>query len=1150
MATTALSSTLGLLILLFVACYAAAQEDSLQCNGTGMLMFEGDGRFSIVRDGESGSLMCDGEISLITNSLWYTRIISDGHFSCSSSSNVRLCGYGETEVIRFNGNSSILQCSGTPLFPNNALTRCVGNGNFTVSGIGDYTITADPVMCNGNAVMTSYDVTGNFICSGAGPYTIVGAGILQYVSSTSGNCTATTELPTAPNGTTLIMCYGAGNFSLVGDGNFNISQSPHISCFGDVTVSSNVSATTFGAFSCEGTDNFVFYGVGLLYEVNSTTNNCSSLIENSTIIDADDSIRTNCTGNTPTLFAGNGLFHVTVNSSSYNSGLRCDGVVNEVSEPESTNTLFTQTFGPFRCISSGPVSISGTGIVDTRNDDLACLILPNDESVQCSGTGTFEIIGSGSFDIRGIPELTCFGEGIPYSFDIGEGYFSRGSFMCNGSALFFVNGNGELESVTSEETHNCSIKNTTEVSGSGMPLKLTCVGEGDYVIVGEGDFFINQTGHGTLRCAGDINLEPEGMYFTSGKFTCEVRGILYLSGIGTADFFNETAPYQCNGVLFPGPTVEPPPFSGFDGDEVACFVDGEYIIVGSGRIQINTQSPIPVSCDGQMIFFDTDTNIDALVNDLTCFGNGFVRFNGMGEVSVNSTHYNNCTGTSAVVDNTPVSCSGSGDYQLSGVANATCSGQVASILVDGVYYSGGYYNCTGTGHFAINGTGYVNIDVVNGSYTCTTSQPVLCATLNIDKYDGISVSGDGEFTIIGDESLYCQGSVVLCPGKINYYFTDGSFYCSGDLFAHIDGVGTIFSITGKNNCSGFGFGVPPPISSGTPLTPQPVCIGYGNEFYLSGEGTFNISRILGTIDCNLDLQEVNSDVLTYSSYAQPFNCSGAGIFYLEGIGTSNIVNNDGYFNCIDQTPFEPLVCVGDGLSQIEGIGSFVATASLNTSCTPEYTIIDYANESSTFAVSSSGGMFFRCIFNGSFTLDGNGTILGSSTILGNFTCRNSSMVHFSVIPSQTATSNTMTLTSFPSVLSPSPSQTSLSSMVLTTFASVTSSAPVMVSTSTIETSSVPVVVSTSIVATSAPEVPASAVATQLMSASILITSSTPLLSIMSAQTSETPAVSSTPTSLTTSVQTTTITTTVAPMESVSCICMIYFSVYIVFYSLS
>jgi len=68
----------------------------------------------------------------------------------------------------------------------------------------------------------------------------------------------------------------------------------------------------------------------------------------------------------------------------------------------------TQTFGPFRCVSSGPVSISGTGIVDTRNDDLACLILPNDVSVQCNGTETFEIIGSGNFDIRGIPELGIF----------------------------------------------------------------------------------------------------------------------------------------------------------------------------------------------------------------------------------------------------------------------------------------------------------------------------------------------------------------------------------------------------------------------------------------------------------------------------------------------------------------------------------------------------------------------------------------------------------------------------------------------------------------------------------------------------------------------------------------------------------------------
>ena len=1024
------------LTLLLVVCVNAQIEDSLQCNGTGMLMFEGDGRFSIVRDGGSGSLLCNGEVSLATSSPLYTRIISDGRFSCSSSSSVRLCGYGETELIRSNETSSMLQCNGEPLFPRIVTTRCGGNGNFTVSGAGNYTITADPLICNGDLAMRmptsqqSYVVTGNFTCSGAGPYTIVGTGILQYVSSNSGNCTASTTtepptptteppteipvsptMPTSPPTPSEKFCIGVGNFSLVGDGEFNISQSPNVLCFGDVTVFPNSHVTTSGPFSCEGTENFVFYGVGLLYEVMaSAINNCSSLIDNSPMVPSNDSVSTYCTGDIPTLFAGNGLFRVMVNASLPNSGLRCDGTVNEVFALDS-DTVFTQTFGAFRCVSSGPVSINGTGVVDPRNDDLTCSILPIDveNAVQCSGTGTFEIIGSGVFNIIGIPEIACFGDGDSFSVDSGEQYVSRGSFMCSGSALFFVSGTGELESVTTERgTHNCSTSPTTGptvVSGSGIGSGMTvdmliCTGEGDYVIVGDGDFFINQTGPGTLRCTGDVDFptdEPEGMYFTSGEFRCTVSGIMYLSGMGTANVINASAPYQCNGVLFPGPTVEPPPFSGFNGDEVACFADGDYVIVGNGRIQIIGLSPTPVRCDGEIIFSDTDSNVVVLVDDFNCTGNGFVQITGMGEVFVNSTRYNNCSGTSVVVDDTPISCSGSGDYQLSGVANATigslesdaftCSGQVAILPSSGsviLYYLGGFYSCNGSGIFVINGTGSVSINVTEGSYSCDGPQPILCATFNINENGGISVVGDGEFTIIGDDSLYCEGNAVLCPGEINYYFTDGRFYCTGDLFAHIDGVGVIENITGNNNCSGLGFAVPPPIFSGTPLTPQPVCIGYSNQYYLDGEGTFNISRIIGTISCNLDVQEVNSDILTYSSYVQPFNCSGAGIFFLEGIGASTIVNNDGFFNCIDLTPLEPLVCVGEGFSQVEGIGSF-AIASLNASCRNRNT----NTVANNLYINGSVGNVFTCQFNNRFELSGTGVIFDNNLLGRSFQCNTS-----------------------------------------------------------------------------------------------------------------------------------------------------------------
>lgn len=151
-------------------------EESLLCSGTGMLVFQGDGRFSIVRDNGNGSLMCDGEVSVMVNSALYTRIISKGNFVCSSSSSVRICGYGDTELISSEGSSSILKCNGEPLLPatqNNTNTYCMGSGKFNIEGFGNYTIKADTIACTGDALMifpTLYDTAGMFDCTGMGPY--------------------------------------------------------------------------------------------------------------------------------------------------------------------------------------------------------------------------------------------------------------------------------------------------------------------------------------------------------------------------------------------------------------------------------------------------------------------------------------------------------------------------------------------------------------------------------------------------------------------------------------------------------------------------------------------------------------------------------------------------------------------------------------------------------------------------------------------------------------------------------------------------------------------------------------------------------------------------------------------------------------------
>ena len=93
-----------LLVLVGYSCTVAQfieppDEESLQCTGTGMLMFQGDGRFSVVRENSNGSLMCTGDVSVAANSTLYTRIISKGIFVCKSSSSVRICGFQKPNAL-------------------------------------------------------------------------------------------------------------------------------------------------------------------------------------------------------------------------------------------------------------------------------------------------------------------------------------------------------------------------------------------------------------------------------------------------------------------------------------------------------------------------------------------------------------------------------------------------------------------------------------------------------------------------------------------------------------------------------------------------------------------------------------------------------------------------------------------------------------------------------------------------------------------------------------------------------------------------------------------------------------------------------------------------------------------------------------------
>ena len=905
---------------LLLSSHAAAQlttapptDESLQCSGTGELVFEGDGRFSIVRDtGTAGDLTCRGDVSFMANSTLYTRIISDGMFACSSSSSVRLCGLGDAQLITSDGPTSVLQCNGVPLSPPAiSSTFCVGNGSFSVEGFGNYSIRVNgTVSCTGSVMMISsyYTAAGDFLCKGNGQYTISGNGELSSVSAESGNCTASSSA--------VDYCTVSGEYSLGGDGTYTLStQSRNISCFGDAIVSGSY-VTTFGVFFCQGQDVLMLNGSGLLYRATGDNfNNCTSLVDNiSPPAVANFSVRTTCMGAGANAFIGNGEFYIMINNSTPNSGLVCDGIVNEVTM--SSGVTFTQSFGPFRCISSGDLSINGTGVIE--GDDILCTVRPvTGEPFECSGTGEFEIIGSGFFDIIAIPEITCTGIGESSLFDMGETFVSRGSFACNGSEFFTLNGTGDIESVTTVRgNHNCTDVPVT--SGSGVIDVVTCTGEGDYIVVGDGNFYINQTGPGMLQCSGEVisgvNTSQRAEYFTNGEFSCSISGIVYFTGMGRAEVVNASASYECNGIFFPGPTVEPP-FSGFAGDEIDCIAYGEVVIVGNGQIEVVGQSSIPLDCQGAFSS-DLDQNIVVSTGDFMCTaGSGFVQITGRGEVFVNSTGFNNCTHRDSMISDTPLMCSGLGEHEIFGSANATifasdvlvCNGDVFPLTSpNGLrYYIGGNYRCISHGLFSINGVGNATIlskpnATAESNYSCAGPQSLSCATFSVDD-ENVTVIGEGEFTIIGDEQLYCTGSAVLCPGEINYYFTEGYFYCSSDVFVHINGTGTIENITGANNCSGVGFGAPP-ITSGTLLTPRASCIGFGDQYQFSGNGTFNSSRLLGTLNCNVRLQEPNSDVYIFSSNEESFNCSGSGIFAFNGTGDSVIILDNGYFNCDNLTP--------------------------------------------------------------------------------------------------------------------------------------------------------------------------------------------------------------------------------------------------------
>ena len=296
--------------------------------------------------------------------------------------------------------------------------------------------------------------------------------------------------------------------------------------------------------------------------------------------------------------------------------------------------------------------------------------------IMCNGTGQFEIIGSGFFEILAFPEITCTGMGN--SLTSGESnsgmgdsltnqiFNSSGSFVCNGSVLFGLNGTGEIHSVTSRYgEHNCTDIST---SGSGNGMVNVCFGMGNYVIVGNGNFYVNQINPGMIQCSGEVTTGVQTFlraeYFTNGEFNCTVSGFVYLTGFGRTEIVSASTSYECNGVVFPGTTVE----SGFVGEEINCFACGEMNISGRGQIQIAVLSPTPLNCQGA-ISSDLDQNMAVATGDFLCTVNGFVQLAGMGEVIVNSTVFDNCTRRDSMINNSMINddlmlCLNFGKYEI------------------------------------------------------------------------------------------------------------------------------------------------------------------------------------------------------------------------------------------------------------------------------------------------------------------------------------------------------------------------------------------------------------------------------------------------------------------------------------------------------
>ena len=485
---------------------------------------------------------------------------------------------------------------------------------------------------------------------------------------------STTGAPTLSTGTPTPSskhCIGSDYFSLSGEGSYTIDiYRGNISCFGATFAYNDSQTVASGPFFCEGQGFFELNGYGLLYTVTPDEyNNCTNLIDSIPFISDNASVLTSCIGSGSYAFLGNGIFTVVVNTSLPNSGLACLGATNEISF--SNGTAFTQTFGPFSCISSGYLTINGTGVIE--NDDIYCAVTPITrfgEPLECSGTGEFEIIGSGFFGIVAIPEITCVGAGESFAFDIGTIFISRGNFACNGSVFFNLNGTGEIESVTTVRgNHNCTDMPVI-TSGSGVIDVVTCTGEGDYVIVGDGNFYINRSGPGMLQCSGEVifvqSTSQKAEYITNGEFSCQVSGIVYFTGIGRAEIINASASYECNGVFFPGPTVEPP-FSGFGSDEVNCFTCGDYFIVGDGQIEIAAQLPSSLNCQGAISSYLNQSvaqNVFVTTGDFFCTGNGLAHMTGRGDVLVNSTVFNNCTRNGNTTSDGLLACSRFGKCDL------------------------------------------------------------------------------------------------------------------------------------------------------------------------------------------------------------------------------------------------------------------------------------------------------------------------------------------------------------------------------------------------------------------------------------------------------------------------------------------------------